>query len=39
MSPVQNKTARFALTFTAAAERGQTAAVAALLENHGAYIE
>lgn len=39
MSLVQNKTARLALTFTAAAERGQGAVVAALLENHGAYIE
>ncbi|AYH42402.1 formyltetrahydrofolate deformylase [Azoarcus sp. DN11] len=39
MSQASNDPARFALTFAAAGERGQTAAVTALLEAHGAYIE
>ncbi|WP_407278025.1 formyltetrahydrofolate deformylase [Aromatoleum evansii] len=39
MSQASNESARFALTFASAGERGQTAAVTALLEKHGAYIE
>jgi formyltetrahydrofolate deformylase len=39
MSKASNETARFALTFAAAGARGQAAAVTALLERHGAYIE
>lgn len=39
MYSASTDTARFALTFAAAGERGQAAAVTALLEAHGAYIE
>lgn len=36
MSSELNECTRYALTFSAAGERGQTAAVTALLERHGA---
>lgn len=39
MSQASNEPARYVLTFSAKGERGQTAAVTTLLEQHGAYIE
>ncbi|TAM08411.1 MAG: formyltetrahydrofolate deformylase [Paraburkholderia sp.] len=39
MSQTSTELSRFALTFAAASERGQTAAITALLEKHDAYIE